>query len=272
MYKRFLAGERSDDFARRDGDGRAGQARGGGRSRGAVRSIGRFMPPSASHSPLSPLSALLHAGAVWGERPAVRWDDWAVTYRELLDRCARVAGGARAHAACAPGDRVAAILPNVPELLELHFAVPAAGAVLVPMNVRMTGAELAYILEHSGAARPGGAPEPRRRRRRGRRRARRSAAGDHDPGASADDGSEYEERLAAAAPRRDHAARRRDRAALDQLHERHHRAGRRASCTPTAAPTCTRWASSPRRASTRAPPTCGRCRCSTATAGRSPGR
>jgi fatty-acyl-CoA synthase len=108
------------------------------------------MPPSASHSPLSPLSALLHAGAVWGERPAVRWDAWAVTYRELLDRCARVAGGLGA-CGVRPGDRVAAILPNVPELLELHFAVPAAGAVLVPLNVRMTGADLAYILEHSGA-------------------------------------------------------------------------------------------------------------------------
>jgi len=45
------------------------------------------MPP-ASHSPLTPLSALLHAGSVWGERPAVRWDDWSITYRELLDRVA----------------------------------------------------------------------------------------------------------------------------------------------------------------------------------------
>jgi acyl-CoA synthetase (AMP-forming)/AMP-acid ligase II len=108
------------------------------------------MPPSASHSPLSPLNALAHAGYVWGNRPAVRWDGWRITYRELADRVGRVAGALAADG-IAPGDRVAALLPNVPELLELHFAAPAAGAVLVPVSVRVTAAELAYILEHSGA-------------------------------------------------------------------------------------------------------------------------
>jgi fatty-acyl-CoA synthase len=107
------------------------------------------MPP-ASHSPLTPLSALLHAGSVWGERPAVRWDDWRITYGELLDRIAGVAGGLVA-SGIEPGDRVAALLPNVPELLEMHFAAPAARAVFVPINVRVSGPELAYILEHCGA-------------------------------------------------------------------------------------------------------------------------
>jgi fatty-acyl-CoA synthase len=108
------------------------------------------MPPSASHSPLSPLNALAHAGYVWGDRPAVRWDGWRITYRTLVDRCGRAAA-ALATEGIEPGDRVAVLLPNVPELLELHFAVPAAGAVLVPVNVRVTPAELAYILDHSGA-------------------------------------------------------------------------------------------------------------------------
>jgi fatty-acyl-CoA synthase len=108
------------------------------------------MPPSASHSPLSPLNALAHAGYVWGERPAVRWDGWRITYRTLLERCGRAAAALAAEG-IRPGDRVAAFLPNVPELLELHFAVPAAGAVLVPVNVRITAPELAYILDHSGA-------------------------------------------------------------------------------------------------------------------------
>ena len=78
------------------------------------------MPPTASYSPLSPLNALLHAGSVWGERPAVRWDDWSVTYRELVDRCARVAGVIGEYE-IEPGERVAALLPNVPELLEMDF-------------------------------------------------------------------------------------------------------------------------------------------------------
>jgi fatty-acyl-CoA synthase len=80
----------------------------------------------------------------------VRWDDWRITHRELLERVARVAGGL-AESGIEPGDRVAALLPNVPELLELHFAAPAARAVFVPINVRVSGPELAYILEHCGA-------------------------------------------------------------------------------------------------------------------------
>jgi AMP-binding enzyme len=56
---------------------------------------------------------------------------------------------------CAQGlqrhDRVAALCPNVPELLELHRAVPAAGGVLVAINVRLGAAEIRYILEHSGS-------------------------------------------------------------------------------------------------------------------------
>ncbi len=108
------------------------------------------MPRFASHSSLSPLNALRHAADVWSGRPAVRWDDWRITYAELADRCARVAGALVA-AGVGPGDRVAAFLPNVPELLELHFAVPAARAVLVPVNVRITAPELRYILDHSGA-------------------------------------------------------------------------------------------------------------------------
>jgi acyl-CoA synthetase (AMP-forming)/AMP-acid ligase II len=156
------------------------------------------MPPSASHSPLSPLNALVHAGYVWGERPAVRWDDWRITYRTLVDRCGRAAA-ALAGAGIAPGDRVAAFLPNVPELLELHFAVPAAGAVLVPVNVRITAPELAYIVEHSGArilvTHPSLAET-----------AEAAVAGlDRPPRviltrATADAGSAYEDLLAAAAP------------------------------------------------------------------------
>ena len=60
-----------------------------------------------------------------------------------------------ASALCSRGlerhDRVAALCPNVPELLELHHAVPAAGCVLVAINVRLSAAEVAYILEHSGS-------------------------------------------------------------------------------------------------------------------------
>ena len=136
--------------------------------------------------------------------------------------CARVAGGLVA-SGIEPGDRVAALLPNVPELLEMHFAAPAARAVFVPINVRVSGPELAYILEHCGARAAGDTSQPRSNRRRGGGRARRSAAGDHDP-----DGpgrrSEYERAPGGgdAAYRSPAPADETD-AALCQLHERHHR-------------------------------------------------
>src|SRR4029453_15655503 len=69
-----------------------------------------------------------------------------------------------------PGDRVAYLLPNIPEMLVAHFAVPLAGAVLVAINTRLSSEEVRYILDHSGskllvvdrAALPSGvAPVPR---------------------------------------------------------------------------------------------------------------
>jgi fatty-acyl-CoA synthase len=49
------------------------------------------------------------------------------------------------------GDRVAALLPNIPAMLEAHHGVPAAGGVLVPLNTRLSSGEVGFILEHSGA-------------------------------------------------------------------------------------------------------------------------
>ena len=46
---------------------------------------------------------------------------------------------------------MAFLCPNTPELLEAHFAVPAAGAILVAMNTRLSAEDVAYILDHSGA-------------------------------------------------------------------------------------------------------------------------
>ena len=72
------------------------------------------------------------------------------TYAELRERVNRLASALRARG-LEHHDRVAALCPNVPELLELHHAVPAAGGVLVAINVRLSAGEVGYILEHSGA-------------------------------------------------------------------------------------------------------------------------
>ena len=65
----------------------------------------------------------------------------------------RAGAGRRAlrAAGVGPGDRVAYLLPNVPEMLVAHFAVPLAGAVLVTINTRLSAEEVRYICDHSGS-------------------------------------------------------------------------------------------------------------------------
>ncbi len=72
------------------------------------------------------------------------------SYRELAKRVGRGREGLLA-AGLRPGDRVAVLAPNCPAVLEAHYAVPAAGGVLVTVNTRLSASEVAYILDHSGA-------------------------------------------------------------------------------------------------------------------------
>ncbi len=106
---------------------------------------------AVSHAPLTPLSFLERSAEVWAARSAVSDGERAWTYAEHAVRIRRAAAALRGKLGIADGDRVAALLPNVAAMLELHYAVPGAGAVLVPMNTRLTGADYAYILDHSGA-------------------------------------------------------------------------------------------------------------------------
>jgi fatty-acyl-CoA synthase len=73
-----------------------------------------------------------------------------VTWADLRERVRRLAVALQ-EAGVEHGDRVAFLAPNVTELLEAHFGVPRAGAVLVAINTRLMPEEVAYILEHSGA-------------------------------------------------------------------------------------------------------------------------
>jgi fatty-acyl-CoA synthase len=106
---------------------------------------------SVSDTPLTPLRFLERSADVWAGRPAVRDGRRAWTYAEHADRVRRAAGALGGELALGEGERVAALLPNVPAMLELHYAVPGSGGVLVPLNTRLAGAEYAYILSHSGA-------------------------------------------------------------------------------------------------------------------------
>src|SRR5690242_9697254 len=108
------------------------------------------MSHDVAESVLTPLRFLERSAQVWAERPAVVSGDRTYTYAEHHERIRRLAG-ALARLGVEPGDRVATLLPNVHAMLELHYAVPGIGAVLVPLNTRLTREDYAYILEHAGA-------------------------------------------------------------------------------------------------------------------------
>jgi fatty-acyl-CoA synthase len=103
-----------------------------------------------SRTELDPTSFLQRSATIHPDRVAVVYGEQRRTYAELRERVDRLASALRA-GGLERHDRVAALCPNVPELLELHHAVPAAGGVLVAINVRLSAQEVAYILEHSGS-------------------------------------------------------------------------------------------------------------------------
>jgi fatty-acyl-CoA synthase len=99
---------------------------------------------------LTPLSFLERSAAVFPERVAVVDGERRLTWRELAERARRLAAALQ-DAGIRPGDRVAYLAFNTPELLEAHYGVPLAGALLVAINTRLAQEEIAYILDHSGA-------------------------------------------------------------------------------------------------------------------------
>ena len=107
-------------------------------------------PNNANYVPLSPLSFLKRAAYIYPERDAVIHGTRRYSYRQLHQRSRRLAS-ALVCAGVQLGDRVAVLAPNVPELLEAHYGVPGAGAVLVSINIRLEAQTIAFILTHSAA-------------------------------------------------------------------------------------------------------------------------
>ena len=105
---------------------------------------------NVSHTPLTPLRFLERASQVHPEAEAVVDGARRTTYREMAAETTRLARALLA-SGVGDGDRVAYLCPNTPEMLVAHFAVPLAGAVLVPINTRLAPPEVQYICDHSGA-------------------------------------------------------------------------------------------------------------------------
>ncbi len=104
----------------------------------------------ANYVPLSPLSFLPRTAAVYPDRTAVIHGPVRRSWAETYSRCRRLAS-ALTRRGYGLGDTVAVMAPNVPELMEAHFGVPMAGAVLNALNVRLDAAAIAFILQHGEA-------------------------------------------------------------------------------------------------------------------------
>ena len=107
-------------------------------------------PNAANYMSLSPIVFLPRAAEIYPERIAVVHGASRITYRKFFERAKRLASALK-KAGVRRGDVVSAMLPNVPAMLEAHYGVPMAGAVLNTINTRLDADTVAYILEHGGA-------------------------------------------------------------------------------------------------------------------------
>ncbi|PHS73536.1 MAG: acyl-CoA synthetase [Cycloclasticus sp.] len=111
---------------------------------------GELQKTQANYVPLSPISFLTRAAKIYPARLAISYGTRHITYDEFNDRVRRFASALKTFN-IGVGDTVSIIAPNVPALLEAHYAVPALGAVLSAINTRLDAPSVAFILEHSEA-------------------------------------------------------------------------------------------------------------------------
>src|SRR4051812_16135875 len=104
----------------------------------------------ANYAALSPLGFLPRSAAIYPDKTAVIDGERRFTYREFYERCRRFADALRRRG-IGPGDTVAVMAPNVPALLEAHYGVPMAGAVLNALNYRLDARSIGFILGHGAA-------------------------------------------------------------------------------------------------------------------------
>ncbi len=112
-------------------------------------SIGLDKTP-ANFVPLTPLSFLARTAAVYPDHISAVYEGRVFTWAQTYARCRRFASFLAARN-IGSGDTVAAMLPNIPAMNEVHFAVPMAGAVLNALNIRLDAPSIAFQLDHGGA-------------------------------------------------------------------------------------------------------------------------
>jgi fatty-acyl-CoA synthase len=104
----------------------------------------------ANYVPLSPLTFIERAAAIYPDRLAIIHGDIRRTWSHTYDRCRQLAS-ALSKAGIGLGDTVAVMLPNTPPMVEAHFGVPMCGAVLNSLNTRLDAESIAFMLDHGEA-------------------------------------------------------------------------------------------------------------------------
>jgi fatty-acyl-CoA synthase len=104
----------------------------------------------ANYVPLTPIQFLERAARVWPNRPSVVHGARRYTWEQTAERAKRL-GSALSKRGIGPGDTVAVMAANTPELYEAHFGVPMTGAVINALNIRLDAEAIAFILEHGEA-------------------------------------------------------------------------------------------------------------------------
>src|ERR1700730_4139629 len=112
-------------------------------------SIGLDKTP-ANFVPLTPWSFLARTAAIYPDQVSTVYEGRVFTWSQTYARCRRFASYL-AGRGIGNGDTVAAMLPNIPAMNEIHFAVPMAGAVLNALNIRLDAASIAFQLDHGSA-------------------------------------------------------------------------------------------------------------------------
>lgn len=104
----------------------------------------------ANHTPLTPITFLERSAQVYPHHLAVVHGDMRRTWAQTYERCKRLASALRGRG-LGRNDTVAVMLPNTPAMVEAHFFVPMAGAVLNTLNTRLDAATIAFMLDHGEA-------------------------------------------------------------------------------------------------------------------------
>ncbi|MGO9020623.1 MAG: acyl--CoA ligase family protein [Syntrophobacteraceae bacterium] len=97
---------------------------------------------------LTPVNFLSRSASIFADKVAVVYEDKRYTYQEFYNRVNRLADALR-KVGIGKGDKVAFMCPNIPAMLEAHYAVPMIGAALVSINIRLSSREVGYIINHS---------------------------------------------------------------------------------------------------------------------------